>query len=255
MGGLHPSTILRNTFVRNVEHLEEVTSTQDVARQRATIPETTLPLLVVADRQTAGRGRDDRRWWTGEGNLAFSLVLESPLPLQQEGLPLVSLGAAVAVVEALQPLLESIRVGIHWPNDVLAADRKLSGILVHGTVRRRLVIGIGINLAGRLDNAPADVQVRAATLEDLAGKAPDREAVLIGVLKRLDAVFSTLADDPAEIGRRADACCLQRGSLLAVRTTGTSVEGRCLGISADGGLILETPAGQRVIYAGSLAGG
>ena len=69
--------ILRETFVVEVEHHDELGSTNDRAMQRAKQGASRLPLLVIADRQTAGRGRGGNRWWTGPGSLAFSLLLES----------------------------------------------------------------------------------------------------------------------------------------------------------------------------------
>ena len=70
--------ILRETFVVEAEHREELGSTNDRALERAKQGATHLPLLVIADRQTAGRGRGGNRWWTGPGSLAFSLLLHPP---------------------------------------------------------------------------------------------------------------------------------------------------------------------------------
>ena len=84
-----------------------------------------LPLLVVADRQTAGRGRGANRWWTGPGALAFSLLVDGrTVGADRSRSPLVALAAAVAVVDTVAPLLPAHQVGIHWPNDVLVAERK-----------------------------------------------------------------------------------------------------------------------------------
>ena len=123
--------ILRETFVVEVEHHVELGSTNDRTSQRAKQGAKKLPLLVIADMQTAGRGRGGNRWWTGPGSLAFSLLLESDKTKNSAGAaPLISLSVGVAVVETIQPLLQNKEVGIYWPNDVIAAGRKMAGILV-----------------------------------------------------------------------------------------------------------------------------
>ena len=219
-------------------------------RERAADSQTMLPLLVVADRQMAGRGRGDHRWWTGEGNLAFSLVVESPFQGRHDRMPLVLLGSAVAVVEALQARLGPIHAGLHWPNDEIAAGRKLAGILVHTTAGQRLVIGIGINIASRLEDAPAEVQSRAATLADLTGSPHDRWAVLVDVLEALNRMLTTLAADPDVIGSAAHGHRLQVGRNLSVKTGTQTVTGLCRGITADGGLVLETATGEKILDRG-----
>ncbi|MGA2799032.1 MAG: biotin--[acetyl-CoA-carboxylase] ligase, partial [Thermoguttaceae bacterium] len=130
--------ILRETFVVEVEHHDELESTNDRAMQRAKQGASRLPLLVIADRQTAGRGRGGNRWWTGPGSLAFSLLLQSAAVESKDNVMLgrqlnchpnnlISLAAGVAVAETLEPLLKSKEIGIRWPNDVISGGRKLAG--------------------------------------------------------------------------------------------------------------------------------
>ena len=131
MSSLDINRILRETFVLEVEHHGELGSTNDRAIDRAKQGAKKLPLLVIADRQTAGRGRSGNRWWTGPNSLAFSLLLESAAVDDKAGAaPLISLAVGVAVVEAIKPLMQDKEIGIHWPNDVIADGRKLAGILV-----------------------------------------------------------------------------------------------------------------------------
>jgi len=148
----------------NVLRLGSVTSTQDVARE--------LPIgsIVVADHQTAGRGRLDRRWEAPPGTaLLVSFVLERN--------PVLSLAAGVAAAQACGP---SIR--LKWPNDLLLGDRKLGGILVEATPDRA-VCGVGINLTAAPDGAAKLDQPRDAVLERLVAEINDwagapRERVL-----------------------------------------------------------------------------
>ena len=147
-----------------VLRLDGVTSTQDVARD--------MPIgsVVIADHQTAGRGRLERRWDAPPGTaLLVSFVLRPA--------PLLSLAAGVAAAEACGP-----EVRLKWPNDLLLDGRKLGGILVE-TTPRKAICGIGINLssapegAARLDRPRDDVFARLEAEIERWTRAPD-EAVL-----------------------------------------------------------------------------
>ena len=134
-------------------HLRETGSTNSVARELAGrgAPHGTL---VTADRQTAGRGRQGRGWSAPVGTaLLCSWVIREPGPL-------LSLAAGVAVAE-----LAGDRALLKWPNDVLIDGRKVAGILVEGRPQERwAVLGIGINVALRVEQLPDELSARAATL-------------------------------------------------------------------------------------------
>jgi BirA family biotin operon repressor/biotin-[acetyl-CoA-carboxylase] ligase len=243
--------LLRETFVARVEHLATTESTNDVAKARAAQGDADLPRLIVADAQTAGRGRGSHRWWTGRDSLAFSLLLDAAcLGADRQRAMLVGLGAAVAVVETVAPLVPERRVGLHWPNDVFVDGRKLAGILVEVPAGARLVVGIGLNTNDTLGDAPPEVRDKAATLRDLTGRRFDRTSILLDLLPRLEAVWAHLASSPETIGNQAHARCLQRGTILTVELGRESVRGRCGGIAADGALLLDTPGGRRRLVSG-----
>ena len=253
---------MRETSIARVEYHPTVDSTNDRAAQCAAQGAVDLPLLVVADEQTAGRGRGANRWWSSAGSLAFSLLVDAQtVAADEDRSPLVALAAAVAVVDCVAALLLTHQVGIHWPNDVHvriakseadAADRKLAGILVEVLPDRRHVIGIGLNVNNRLADAPAELQDTATTLRDLSGREYDRTGVLIDLLRRLDAAFAQLREDPAEVAGRADSLCLQRGRSLMLHWANRKVAGVCRGIAADGAIVLETPSGIETFLSGNV---
>lgn len=162
-GCLDVDRVVRETFVARAEYHPTLTSTNDRATRCATEAPGELPLLVVADEQTAGRGRGADRWWTGRGSLAFSLLLEMHQRAvdRRSGAPLAALAAAVAIVETVTPLLRPRPVGIHWPNDVWAGGRKLAGVLVEVLPDRRHVIGIGLNTNNSSVDAPLSCEKRS----------------------------------------------------------------------------------------------
>lgn len=297
--------LLRETSVARAELHAELGSTNDRAQQAAA-EGGPLPLLVLAERQTAGRGRGRNRWWTGQGSLAFSLLLP-PLPELSAGLAccdekrpgeielaptarprsgvaagwaksreelrdesgpfsldqpqqpprsaancLVGLAAAVAVVEAVAGRLPGVPLGIHWPNDVFAAGRKLAGVLVEVLATGQIVVGLGINCNNSAAEAPADLQGRVATLRDLTGHEHPLSEVLLSVLVAFERLLATLRREPAAVAREAHARCLQRGQWLRVRCGAGLVEGRCLGIAPDGALLLQSPEGPKMLYSGAV---
>ncbi len=243
------------TFVAETEHHTSLGSTNDRARECALAGNARLPLLVVADEQTAGRGRGTNRWWTGRGSLAMSLLLDTmggpgPGPAQAGSQPLVGLAAAVAVVETARPRLPGVEVGLHWPNDVFASGRKLAGVLVEVLAGRRTILGIGVNTNNTAAEAPPEVRHKAVTMRDLAGRAHDPTDLLSDLLRRLEASLARLAADPAGLGCDADRLCLQRGREIAVRSADGLTTGRCQGIASDGAMLLATRAGLRRVYSG-----
>ncbi len=243
--------ILHETFVARTEYLPVVDSTNNRAAQLAA--EGALPLLVVADQQTAGRGRGSNRWWTGSGALAFSLALDGKdVGAVKKPSPLVALAVGVAVVKTVTPLLPGRNVGIHWPNDVYADERKLAGILIEVFADRRHVIGIGLNVNNSLADAPPELQSKAATMRDLTNQQYDPTEILIALLCHLEREFVKLQQDSEAVAAGANMVCLQCGKMLMQERAGRVIAGRCRGIAADGALILDTPEGEELIYSGTL---
>lgn len=202
--------------------------------------------LVVADEQTAGRGRMGRRWYTPPGAaLAFSLIL------RPEQLPLTSLTrltalGALAVCTALSQRFDLLPQ-IKWPNDVLLDGRKFAGILVEaiwqGEELEAAVLGIGINVA-RESLPPEETLLFPATcLEDVLGNPIDRWIVLREVL---DALFGWIARmHTSDFLNAWEDQLAFRGQLVRVYREGqAAIEGLLAGLSQDGSLLLHLPSGQ-----------
>ena len=241
------------SFVAAVEHHATLASTNDRAKQCAAAGFGPLPLLIVADEQTAGRGRGANRWWTGRGGLAFSLLLDArQLGIDRARAPLVALAAAVAVAETARPLLPSQAVGLHWPNDVYAAGRKLAGVLGEVVSRGLHVVGVGVNTNNSLDEAPPELRKTATTVFELTVTRHDQTAFLLTLLEHFATMLPQLASTPHEVGARADALCLQRGRTLTIESGGRSITGRCVGIATDGALVVDTPDGRQTFYSAVL---
>ncbi len=241
---------LRETFVARAEYHQVIGSTNDRAKQLAGGTPPQLPLLVVAERQTAGRGRAANRWWTGRGNLAISLLLDlEPVLAEPARVPLLGLASAVALVETVRPLVQQ-PLGIHWPNDVFAGAGKLAGILVEIPRWPYGVIGVGVNVNASLGDAPEHLRPRITSLRALTGVAQDRTALLISLLGNLEQQLRRLGEDGSAVAARAHEMCLQRGRRLTVCSGGRAMEGLCRGIGPDGALLVDTVEGLRRCYSG-----
>lgn len=245
-------------FVRTTLDFEEVASTSDLARQLAADAPHELPLLVRARRQTRGRGRGSNAWWSDEGSLLFSLLLDPARHgLRPEHEPRLALVTALAAVEAIAPHLPDPGVlGIRWPNDVEAGGLKLGGILperVETGRGPRLVIGVGLNLSTRLDAAPAAVRAMATSVEALRGRPlppDDAGRVLIDLLAHLAEGLEALGRDDPALAARWDRLDTLRGVPVRIDLGPRLVEGSGAGIDDRGGLRLRTAEGPLTLFGG-----
>ncbi|MGH7118563.1 MAG: biotin--[acetyl-CoA-carboxylase] ligase [Acetobacteraceae bacterium] len=200
--------------------------------------------IVAALRQTAGKGRQGRRWTSLPGNLNASFLLR-PAPAPREA-PKLGFAAALAVADTLAHFLHpSLRPRLKWPNDVLLAQGKIAGILVE-SAGDWVVIGIGINLAG----APYDTPYPAEALATFGSPPTPAEALLSlesslkGWLARLERDgFEAIAAAWLALGPAPD-------QELVIRTGAETISGRFVGLGPDGELFLETPGGTRKIASG-----
>lgn len=231
----------------------ELDSTNNRAAQLAADPNVPLPALIATERQTAGRGRGANRWWSSDGALTFSLLIdatEDKLPAARW--PLVSLAAALAIGDVLTGRLPQHDVRLKWPNDVYVGGRKICGILVEAPPVRpaRLIVGIGLNVNNSLREAPADVQARATSMIDEAGHAFRREELLAQIVTEFLELLPTIASDALPLLERWQPLCLLTGRTVWIEVNGAEVVGRCAGIDAAGALLLHTIAGQQRLFSG-----
>ena len=252
---LDPVILCRETGLAAVDVLAEATSTMDRARELALGMDMPLPLAVVAERQTAGRGRRGARWWQSPGSLATSLVIdaasvaETGRPLS----PLWSLACGVALAESLIDLRALVEAQVRWPNDIVARGRKLAGILVETAPGGRVIFGIGVNTNGSAADAPAALRERVGTLPDLTGRSLSRSRLLVAFVPRFLSLLGETSRDPGVLVERYRTLCSLSGSEVTVhREDGRRLAGICHGIDADGALVLDTAAGLVHLVSGSL---
>ena len=240
----------------DIQRYESVTSTMDLAVE---VAEAGAPegAVIVADAQTAGRGRRGRLWSSPRGaGLYVSVVLRPALDATSGiVLSLLTLGAGVAVRDAIASAT-GVAAHLKWPNDIVIGRRKLAGILAEGiaigTPAQAVILGIGINIAP--SSHPEEVALRATTLEDERGSAVDRARLL-------DEILATLADVCHRLHRGETDDILRAWREAAPSAEDAEVEwdagngvrrGTTAGIDAAGALLIRTPAGMERVISGEL---
>jgi BirA family biotin operon repressor/biotin-[acetyl-CoA-carboxylase] ligase len=226
-------------------HLADAGSTNSEAMRLAAegVPSGTW---VIADRQTAGRGRSGRAWESPAGNLHASLVLRDVFPLEKAAqLALVSGVAVHAAVSAAAGAALDGQLALKWPNDILLGRSKLGGILVESSVMRRdqgalAVIGVGLNLAHHpeLEDRPAtDLSAHGASIAPL-----NFLPLLDGSMQEWISNWAS-GEGFAAVRNAWLARSLPLGAGLMVHSGQGIVRGVFAGLDSDGALLLTLPSG------------
>lgn len=203
--------------------------------------------IVVADHQTAGRGRLDRTWETAPGGaLTFSVVVDPGLV--DHDWPLLPLAVALAVADGVRRSA-GLQVEVKWPNDLLVGGAKFCGILLERVqppgARPLAIIGIGINVG----LAAKDLPVATATSLAIAGSDVDRTEVFAAVVPALATILDALKSDPIAVLERYRSECDTVGREVAVHLPdGEVLTGRATGLDRNGRLLVA----DRAIGAGDV---
>lgn len=227
-------------------HHESIDSTNAKARRlaEAGCPEGTL---VVAEQQTAGKGRKGRDWVSpAETGIYATLVLRPPLPM--EDTPLLTLLTAVAVAEAILEVT-ALHPTIKWPNDILVNERKVAGILteVSSDVDRVefALIGLGLNVNTEKKDLPQRPIFPATSLAIEAGASQNRPALLAQWLEHFESGYSLLVSGNRQpLLDRWKALAELTGRRVTISRIHDSISGTITNIDTDGALLLQTPDGQ-----------
>lgn len=212
---------------RVIHRFSSVSSTQDEARRLLESGEASAGHVVVADQQTAGRGRFGRPWTSPSGGLYATFLISSA--------PAIALFAGVAAARALERL--GVAVGLKWPNDILVDGKKLAGILIEAD-RDLALVGVGINID--------EPSVEGATSLRRIGVDARRGELLLALLDEIntpadpDDVLAAYRARSATVGRR----------VRVLGRAGEPVLGLAVEVDVEGRLVVDTGAGTLHVSSG-----
>lgn len=254
--------------MQNIVFYESTDSTNEAAKRLAA--EADDGLVVVAESQTAGRGRKGREWISPAGkNLYFSLLLKPHFTPDKASM--LTLVMAVALRRALaeicaDPVLDSIcaaeneiasHIQIKWPNDVVAGGRKLAGILTEmqlaGSAIDYVIIGVGVNV--KKQNFPQDTCAYATALEaEFAGEI-SRKELLQSILKHFADTYANFQKtlDLSGLLAEYNAALVNAGRPVKVLDPAGEFTGVANGINEKGELMVQTEEGIINVYAGEVS--
>jgi len=252
---------------RKIRVLPQVSSTNDLLKAEAEAVIAKPGELLLAEYQTAGRGRLERSWDSPPGkSLLFSILLRPQITdhsLQLMGL-LVSLGIYDVLGEYFktnetQPEKYQQALRLKWPNDIMVGKRKLCGILSDAGLDRNdeifVVVGIGLNVNQTTGDFPEELRSTATSIYIMTGREQDRIELFRLLIKNIDRYYTRLMAEGSDwiantwLKRAGIA-----GTMVECRNNGEIIQGKCNRIFVDGALELELQDGSvRVIYSGDFA--
>jgi BirA family transcriptional regulator, biotin operon repressor / biotin---[acetyl-CoA-carboxylase] ligase len=238
---------------RNFIYSEEVESTNSLLLDKQNKFNTNGTVL-LAERQSKGRGRRERVWYSTKGqNLTFSILLNSKKILKKN-LNFINYAAAISVGSAIENRYQ-IKTDMKWPNDVLVSKKKISGILMEstslGSNLERLVIGVGINV--NQTAFQGQYRIEPTSIYTETGESADRETLLAEFLNIFEAVLNKLETEPEEILREWKNRCSMIGERISIEDNGKIRSGIFDDIDNNGYLLFKSAGKIETIHFGDVS--
>ena len=210
--------------------------------------------VVLAERQTSGRGRKDRVWYSApDSNLTFSILLTKDKFLTDNS-SLINFAASLSVAVSIDNLFQ-LRTELKWPNDVLLNGKKTSGILIEassqGNKIEKFVVGIGINVnqtsfQGTFNYPPTSIR-------NELGRTVERERLLAEILNNFELLLEKIKNDKAEVINEWKTKCKMIGEKISIVENQSEKFGVFYDIDAEGFLLLQTKEGIEKIHYGDVS--
>lgn len=240
---------------KRIKLLTSVSSTQEEARHLA---EEGAPhgTLVLAEEQTAGRGRQGRQWYSPPGKGIWMSLLLRPDRQPVSIAPQLTLLTAVAVCRAVRKF--GVDAGIKWPNDILVDGRKLCGILVESVAEDELIryaiAGIGIDVNLQREDIPQELLPKVTSVQIASGRRIERTELIGAVLMEMEQLYQLYTEKGfAPIAHLWEALSVTLGRQITVLTPDGEVTGKAIALEENGTLILQENSGNtRTIFSGEV---
>ncbi len=238
---------------RNFIYSEEVESTNSFLLNKANKFNSDGTIL-LAEKQTKGRGRKERVWYSAKGqNLTFSILLTSKKYLGKK-FNLLNFTTSLSVAFALENLYQ-LKTELKWPNDVLVNGKKICGILLESTSQgskiERVVIGVGLNVNQGLFQGNFNLEPTSVKLE--LGESVDREKLLAELLNTFEELIQKIDTNPDEIMKDWKDRCNLIGEKISVTEDGNTKYGIFDDLDEEGFLLLKTKNKIEKIHFGDVS--
>lgn len=241
------------TIGRNFIYVDEIDSTNKYLMSRE-VGQIINGTVVFAEKQTQGKGRKDRVWYSApESNLTFSILLTKEKVLFKNP-NLINFAASLSVAAAIEKLYQ-LRTDLKWPNDVLINGKKTCGILIESISQsekiERLVIGIGVNVnqnsfQGTFNYPPTSIKIEL-------GRTVEREKLLAEILNNLEVLLEKIKTEKISLIEDWKQKCRMLGSRITVTDGETEKSGIFYDVDKNGFLLLETKEGIEKIHFGDVS--
>jgi len=237
-----------------IHHVEETASTQNLAAFLVRNGGGD-GLIVLAEQQTAGRGRFGRPWFSPPGaGIYMSLVLSPRIPYRY--LSHLTIVASVALCRTLRRIT-GIDIRLKWPNDLYANDRKLSGILIESCSedQRKLIMGVGITVNVPREEFPDWLQEKATSLMAEGGQAYEREEIIVSFLRELESMVDLYESTGFAVFRTLwETHAWQPKAPIKLMTPQGPIVGMPVSIDENGALVVQLEDGKvTTVYSGEIA--
>jgi BirA family biotin operon repressor/biotin-[acetyl-CoA-carboxylase] ligase len=248
-GHLLQRLVVGPTLVSHVLWLDRVDSTNAEVIRRA--DEAAEGLLVMADEQSAGRGRQGRSWQAPPGtSLMGSLLLRPGAAMDQ--MALLPLLVGLALVEAGETMVSGAQLSLKWPNDLLAEGRKCAGILVEVPTAGVVVAGFGVNVDWRTVQRPPALAA-ATSLSEVGRGRVDRWQLLSVMIDRLDRRYRAWRTNPrAFLPAYRERCATLGQPVRVTQLDGQQIVGTAVRVTDDGGLMVDADGSPVTVRAGDV---
>ncbi len=249
---------IKSEFVgRRVYYFDEIDSTQNYALQISN-NKNENGTVIVAEKQTDGKGRLNRKWYSPEGGIWLSVIIHPEFQISDA--TIIPLAASLALCESIKKV-HKIKTDVKWPNDITINGKKVAGMLIDTSIQgnkvENLVLGIGINFAvniqqieKRLKNSPNFYGVTSLFPEK---NKPSKIELLVQFLLELEKVINSLIKGKnAQIIKDWSKHTNMFGKTISVNTGNGKISGIAKKIDSDGALIIKTGTKNRRIFVGDV---
>ncbi len=234
-----------NIIAKEIVYFDEITSTNDIAFVLAN-DGAVDGTLVIANSQTMGKGRLDRKWFSPKGkSILASLILRPQIPLSHSGN--INLITTLSIVHSIRSIT-NLNAMIKWPNDIVINNKKVSGVLVESKIERNyvdfFVVGFGVNVNIPKEDFPREIIDIATSLSVELGYEISRTQLLLDILRQIESRYISMTEALTDFFQEWKSCSITIGQRVRIDSPDCVFFAKALDIDKNGALIIQLDSGE-----------